>query len=196
MSSIIKALKEGDLTQACQLIAQSSKEDISQCDHFGQTPLHLCVQLGYLFLTKTLLMKGADVNAIARDPYHCQMTPLHYAALFGDLESTRLLIQWGADLNRENGTHKTPASLAYQNGYIEVAQLIEKQFKPPLPKYPLFRRPSDKPILHPKHMGKENKLIHLNQVKRKKNRSLFAIASKQRASSCSNVIHFEKRTKK
>ena len=53
-------------------------------------------------------------------------TALHLAAYNGHTEIARLLIQAGAYVMTENGDHKTPIDLAYEQGHVNLAQMLER----------------------------------------------------------------------
>jgi hypothetical protein len=73
---------------------------------------------------KTLLDKGADVNARGR----YQMTPLFKAAERGNAEIVRLLLERGADVNIKDTFYgATPLTWALDKSHVEVVRaLIEK----------------------------------------------------------------------
>src|SRR5262245_29015049 len=121
---ITDALKQGDRLLALTLIQKAYPYQLNQPDIQGQTPLHLAVQKHDLTIIEALLIKGAQLNLKAQDPCYKEMTPLHYAALTGDWSATHLLLQWGANARILNGQHLSPASIAYQHGFVKVAQLI------------------------------------------------------------------------
>ncbi|HTU59918.1 MAG TPA: ankyrin repeat domain-containing protein, partial [Polyangiales bacterium] len=91
-------------------------------DKAGQTLLHRACALGKLDDVRSLLDKGADVNA--RDNAH--WTPLHEAALAGHAEVVELLLERGADV-RARGLHRdTPLHDACSNGHMKVMMLLVK----------------------------------------------------------------------
>lgn len=126
MSIIINALRQGHKELALALIQHSKQYQVCQYDQQGQTALHLAVQKNFIEVVKALLEKGANINALATDPSYTHMTPLHYAALTGNHKAAQLLLTWGANIHLENGQFITPATLAYQHGFVDVARLIEQ----------------------------------------------------------------------
>jgi outer membrane protein assembly factor BamB len=82
---------------------------------------------GDVNLAKSLLDRGADVNAKAR----YNVTPLMFACDRGNIELVKLLIERGADVNAEDTFYQsTPLGWAIQNVHVEVAKfLIQKGAK-------------------------------------------------------------------
>jgi outer membrane protein assembly factor BamB len=83
--------------------------------------LHEAARKGDVNLVKSLLDRGADVNAKAR----YDVTPLMAACDRGNIELVKLLIERGADVNAEDSFyHATPLGWAIQNNHVEVAKLL------------------------------------------------------------------------
>ncbi len=129
MSIIINALRQGHKELALALIQHAKPYQVCLYDQQGQTALHLAVQKNLPDVVNALLEKGANINALATDPSYTHMTPLHYAALTGNLKLTQLLLAWGANIHLENGQFHTPATMAYQHGFLEVARMIEQRHR-------------------------------------------------------------------
>lgn len=129
MSIIINALRQGHKELALALIQNAKPYQICQYDQQGQTALHLAVQKNLPEVVAALLEKGANINALATDSAYTHMTPLHYAALTGNLKISHLLLAWGANTHLENGQFHTPATVAYQHGFLEIARLIEQRHR-------------------------------------------------------------------
>ena len=53
-------------------------------------------------------------------------TALHLASYNGHTEIAKLLVQAGAYVMTENGDHKTPIDLAYEQGHVNLAQMLER----------------------------------------------------------------------
>lgn len=94
--------------------------DPNVCNKDGSTPLHRLVDRGNEADARTLILKGADVNAI-----NCVGTSLGYAAKNGNISIATILLDAGADPNLINDPlGATPATLAANNGKEEMAALL------------------------------------------------------------------------
>jgi ankyrin repeat protein len=91
----------------------------------GFTPLHLAVFGRQADTMRLLLERGADPNALARNPA-LPVRPLHTAAAFGGhVESARLLLEGGADPNgRDSQLGFTALHSAAQAGNGELIRLL------------------------------------------------------------------------
>jgi uncharacterized protein len=76
---------------------------------------------GSLEEVKTLLEKGADVNAKDQEDY---LTVLTYAALSGNLELVKHLVNRGADVNARDKDGKTALMFASRLGNVDVMTLL------------------------------------------------------------------------
>ena len=88
----------------------------------GFTALHFAAFFGHPDIARLLVERGADVNAVARNPMH--VMPLHSAAAARQLEIARLLVDHGADVNAAQERGFTPLHEAAQNGDVELARLL------------------------------------------------------------------------
>ena len=88
----------------------------------GWTPLHLAAHFGREHAVRSLLNKGADVNA--RSSNALDNTPLHAAAAGGSLAVNRLLVERGANVNARQHGGWTPLHAAAQNGSVELARVF------------------------------------------------------------------------
>ena len=61
----------------------------------GETSLHIAVQYNDIKIVKSLILKGADVNAVDNNGN----TPLHLAIIYERVEIVELLLSNGADVN-------------------------------------------------------------------------------------------------
>jgi ankyrin repeat protein len=88
----------------------------------GFTALHLAAFFGHPEIARLLVERGADTNAVARNPM--QVMPLHSAAAARELEISRLLVEHGADVNASQERGFTPLHEAAQNGDVQLTRLL------------------------------------------------------------------------
>jgi ankyrin repeat protein len=82
----------------------------NECDHIGsETALHNAAFWGRFSIAKTLLLHGANVNAIST---RNQWTPLHEAAYMGQVKVARLLLENGANPQAKNKDGNIPMDLS------------------------------------------------------------------------------------
>lgn len=95
------------------------------CESGGRemTPLHHAAYSGDLKLAKTLVSKGANVNARNKDG----ATPLHLALKRGHRDVAKLLINKGADVNAKDDKGLTPLSVAIVRGQPEMEKLLRSK---------------------------------------------------------------------
>jgi ankyrin repeat protein len=80
-------------------------------------PLHASAAGRHLEISRRLVERGADVNAVQRDSF----TPLGEAAQNGDLPLVELLLAAGADRSARTSDGRTPADLAEAAGHAQLA---------------------------------------------------------------------------
>lgn len=88
----------------------------------GFTPLHLAAFFGHEQGARLLLERGADPQAVARNPLRVQ--PLHSAAAGSHAEIVGALLEAGADPNARQEGGFVPLHAAGQNGDAETARLL------------------------------------------------------------------------
>ncbi len=98
----------------------------------GTTPLMVAARSGFRKVVTALLEHGADVNALENPGRELagegsDMTALAYAARGGHGEIVRLLLEHGADAQLRNSAGQTALDIALDNGYDEIAQLLNRQ---------------------------------------------------------------------
>ncbi|MBD5087717.1 MAG: hypothetical protein HDT30_02710 [Clostridiales bacterium] len=95
--------------------------NINRADKKGNTPLLMHAdQSCDRDIMKLLLRAGADINARNNDGNNALM----FALKHGDCELARLLIKKGADYNIINKENETPATIAVEEGYESVLELM------------------------------------------------------------------------
>ncbi len=86
---------------------------VNTYSHDGWTPLHLAAFFGHTEVARSLLDRGADVNARSRSSrFARENTPLHAAAANRQTKVAELLLERGADVNARDGHGFTPLGLA------------------------------------------------------------------------------------
>ncbi len=75
---------------------------------------------GHLGVVNLLIANGAEVNVNTKD------SPLFNAILFNHKEIVEVLIKNQADVNAKILGDKTPLSIAIDNNYSEIADLLRK----------------------------------------------------------------------
>ena len=88
----------------------------------GFTALHLAAFFGHEEIAAELLRRGADVNAVARNPL--QVQAIHSAAAGNHTGVVRVLLDRGADPNARQEGGFTPIHAAAQNGNDELYELL------------------------------------------------------------------------
>jgi ankyrin repeat protein len=88
----------------------------------GFTPLHLASFFGRLDMVKLLLVRGAEVNAVARNPMAVQ--PLHSATALRDGAIIALLLDHGADVNARQAGGWTPLHAAAVFGDLPLVEML------------------------------------------------------------------------
>ena len=86
------------------------------CGKHDPSALHNAAQRGDIELVKSLISKGANVNA----KNSIELTPLHLAAAFGHIEVVEYLISKGADINAKGPLGLTPLDWSKGSGGHEV----------------------------------------------------------------------------
>ncbi len=83
--------------------------------------LWLATRDGDIETVKTLIEKGADVNASTQEK---KVTALHVVALKGHVDVAKVLIQSGADVNAGNIVKQTALHNTARYGHVDIAKLL------------------------------------------------------------------------
>ena len=86
-------------------------------DRIGWTPLHLAIERDEAERAESLVLQGANVNAMAANG----QTPLHIAAARGDAAAVAALLGWKALPGVKDKAGRTPLQLAATKSYSEAA---------------------------------------------------------------------------
>ena len=128
-TALIKAVRGGH-TDATQVLLEN-QADPNLADAFGLTPLMVAARSGNVKLTSQLIAAKADVNAVAEsksrlfDAFNVSGgTALIFAARGGHKQVVSLLLDAGANPEISDAYGKTAAGEATNNGYEEIAQLL------------------------------------------------------------------------
>jgi ankyrin repeat protein len=87
------------------------------------TPLASASAAGQLEIARSLIARGANVNARAAGDF----TALHESAASGRMEFAKLLLDHGADVNAKTSEGKTPLDYAREHNREEMVELLEKR---------------------------------------------------------------------
>ena len=119
--TIFEAAAVGDLKRVHELLLlEGGFVDLWSPDGF--TALHLAAFFGHEDVAAELLRRGADPNAVARNPMRVQ--PLHSAAAGDHTSICRLLLDRGADPNARQEGGFRPLHAAAQSGNDELYDLL------------------------------------------------------------------------
>jgi ankyrin repeat protein len=111
----------GDETQALRMLdGDPSLLNIHSDDGFP--PVGLAIFFRHPGLAKTLIERGADVNAAAQNAF--RVAPVHAAAAVRDVATMELLTQHGADVNARQQLGYTPLHTAAQLGDEVILDLL------------------------------------------------------------------------
>lgn len=90
----------------------------------GFYPLGLAAFFGHLDAVRELIAAGADVHAVARNPFKVQ--PIHAAAASRNLEIIHAVLEAGGDPNAPQQQGFVPLHEAASSGNREMAELLVK----------------------------------------------------------------------
>ena len=118
---VAEATAMGRIEELGALVAEDPSR-VGEHSPDGFTPLHLAAFFGQPAVVKWLLERGADPNAVAKNPTMVQ--PLHSAVASGQIESVVALIDGGADVNAAQQGGWTPLQAAAMHNRLEMVRSL------------------------------------------------------------------------
>jgi ankyrin repeat protein len=119
-----EAVALGDQTRVGDFI-EERPDLIHSSSHDGFTGLHLAVFFGHEEIARTLIARGADVNAIAANrSFARNAKPLHSAVAANRTALVRLLLDNGAGVNARQEGGFTALHGAAANGNEEIIRIL------------------------------------------------------------------------
>ena len=118
---IFEASALGRVDRIAALLAEDSSRATTHASD-GFDPVGLASFFGHLDAVTTLIAAGADVRAVARNPFKVQA--IHAAAASRNLEIVRAVLAAGADPNAAQQQGFRPMHEAGANGNLALAQLL------------------------------------------------------------------------
>ncbi len=104
-----------------RLIAEGADVNKASDNGMQVSPLHSAIARKSLAISRILLEANAEVNATQQEG----VTALHSAAYSGSVELVQLLLEKGADPSLKMNNGKSPADLALEAGFEELANSLK-----------------------------------------------------------------------
>ena len=111
---------EGHLLDAVEGLCASGDDVNMLHERSKETALHTASRVGDIQVMKTLIDKGADVNALS----FSKSTPLYLACYYSQEEAAEFLILQGCDINQQDVTHRSPLMLTIERGMASLMQTL------------------------------------------------------------------------
>ena len=119
--SVHEAAAVGDEVRVMDWI-KAQPELLDAYSHDGFTPLQLGAFFSQAAVVKFCLARGANVNAVSRNPM--KLMALHSSVAANHIPITKLLLANGAEVNAQQEGGFTPIHAAAQNGNAEMTKLL------------------------------------------------------------------------
>ncbi len=118
---VMEAAAMGRIEELGELVVEDPAR-VGEHSLDGFTPLHLAAFFGQPAAVKWLLERGADPNAVAKNP--TMVRPLHSAVASGLTESVVALVDGGADVNAAQQGGWTPLQAAAMHNRLEMVRSL------------------------------------------------------------------------
>ena len=94
--------------------------DLNTRDSYGNTVLHIAINLGMLEVARSIIQDGGDIHAV-----NCWgSTPLHAATSAYNADCVELLLEHNADPNAKDNNGRSPVNVAFESGTSEIQDII------------------------------------------------------------------------
>jgi ankyrin repeat protein len=133
-TKFLQSAENGDKTTLERML--NDGVDIKAQDKYGDTALHIAIELGYTHIIEALL-KRKDIKEIIDFRDQDELTPLHQALLLSNsydikLKIVAMLIKYGANLYSNHEKNYTPYKLIMFSGFIkDLPEDCQKEFFKP-----------------------------------------------------------------
>lgn len=114
---------ENGYYEVVQSLLSNGAEINVKIDREDFTALNAAVVGGHYDIVALFLEKGADIHTKATGKY-AGYTSLHFAAHKNHLDIVKLLLDYRADINAKTEEGNTPLSLALENSYSKIIDLL------------------------------------------------------------------------
>ncbi|HPC96208.1 MAG TPA: ankyrin repeat domain-containing protein [Sedimentisphaerales bacterium] len=118
--------RKGDHREIAELLSRrgAREEAPAVSEQASAISLHAAAKTNNLELVKSLVSKGADVNAMDD---RWAATPLHLAAYYNRIRVVEFLISKGANVNALNKWNRTPLDEAVDQNRVNVVEMLRQR---------------------------------------------------------------------
>lgn len=117
---LLAAAKDGDMLKATTLLSSTNHVDVNAEDPYGNTPLMIAADRGYMEIAEELIAHEAKVNAV--DKYG--QSALMYAAFSGHFNLAKLLLEHRAKVNHASLYGQTALMKAAYGNSLPIITLL------------------------------------------------------------------------